>query len=217
MKFQLKALAAAALVCVGGIASAAINTGETGDGELFLLAYDTTSQQTYTFDTGVSMSSFVPGSAAASPFTLDGFNSFLSTSTASTIRWGVYATDRLFPTSLYTTAATGASAINPTLTKLNNTNGALSSFANSTNQAVGTHATQANGSGTRTTPPASPVDFTYGGNILGANNNFSSNLSFNTTGENCSAMRRPLWPTHQCALFVVPPVRAHKLRSTLIS
>jgi PEP-CTERM motif len=127
------------------------------------------------------MSAFAPGAAAAQSFTLTGFSSFLATSTAATIRWGVYAADRLAPASLYTTAVAGAAATNPTLTKLGNSNTALSSFINVTNL-LGTHATSANGWALQTIAPTSSTDASYGGNILGANGNFSSNLSFNTTG-----------------------------------
>ncbi|WP_457336140.1 PEP-CTERM sorting domain-containing protein [Rhizobacter sp. P5_C2] len=181
MKFRMKALAAAALVAVSGLANATIDNGQTGNGELFLMAYDTTSQQTYSFDTGLLMSALTPSSVSLQSFALTGFDSFLATATAATIRWGVYAIDRLAPTSLYTTAADGASATNPNLLKINNSNGALASFINDANQR-GNHATDANGYFLQTSAPFGPTDFSYGGNILGANGNFSSNLSFNTTG-----------------------------------
>jgi len=181
MKFRMKALAAAALVAVSGLANATIDNGQTGNGELFLMAYDTTSQQTYSFDTGLLMSAFSPSASPLEAFTLTGFSSFLATATASTVRWGVYAIDRLAPTSLYTTAAANPSLTNPNLLKINNSNGALASFINDANQR-GNHATDANGYFLQTSAPFGPNDFSYGGNILGANGNFSSNLSFNTTG-----------------------------------
>jgi PEP-CTERM motif len=178
MKFQLKALAVAVLASVSGLASATIEAGNTGNGELFLMAYDTTSQQTYSFDTGVLMSAFAPTTAAGQSFSLTSFSDFLATSTASTVRWGVYARDGL----AHTTAVTGAiSATNPTLTKLNNSNTALVSFINSTN-VLGSHVTAANGYAIQTAAPTSGTDLSYGGNVLGVNGNFSSNLSFNTTG-----------------------------------
>jgi PEP-CTERM motif len=181
MKFQLKALAVAVLASVSGLASASMDPGNAGNGELFLMAYDTTSQQTYSFDTGVLMSTFAPATGAAQNFSLTSFSDFLATSTASTVRWGVYARDGLAPTSLYTTAVVGAAATNPTLTKLNSSNVALQSFINSTN-VLGTHATATNGYAIQTAAPTSGTDLSYGGNVLGANGNFSSNLSFNTTG-----------------------------------
>jgi hypothetical protein len=183
MKFQLKALAVAVLASVSGLASAAIDLGNVtnGSGELFLMAYDTTSQQTYSFDTGLTMAGFAPTTGTHQDFSLTSFSSFLASSAASTVRWGVYAKDGVVPYTLYTTAVVGAPTTNPTLTKLGNANSAMESFINAT-APLGTHSTTANGYAIQTAAPTSTIDATYGGNIVGANGNFSSNLSFNTTG-----------------------------------
>jgi hypothetical protein len=179
MKFQLQTLAAAALLATSGLASAAIDSGATGNGELFVIAYDTTSQLTYSFDTGVLMSAFQPTTATSQSFSLDGFSSFLASSSASTVRWGVFAADRVNPTALYTTSL-GAVATNPNLSRINNINSALSSFSNAHN-INGTHASQANGSAT-VAATGEAVDFGYGGYIFGSGNNFNANLSFQATG-----------------------------------
>jgi hypothetical protein len=180
MKFQLKALAVAVLASVSGLASATIDAGNTGNGELFLMAYDTTSQQTYSFDTGVLMSAFAPTTAAGQTFSLTSFSSFLASATAATVQWGVYARDGLAPLSTYTTAVVGAAATNPASSKISNMNGAITSFVNATN-VLGAHVTSTNGWAI-SAPSVGVTDFSYGGNVLGAAGNFNSNLAFNTTG-----------------------------------
>lgn len=180
MRFTFKAIAAAALLATAGLASATMNDGiVNSDGELLLIAFDTTSQLTYSFDTGVKMSEFQPATAASRSFSLDNFGSFLTSSTASTVRWGVFATDRLNPIQLYTTGL-GPVAKNPIQLQINNVNGALGSFMNQTNL-VGTHATQANGNAIVAGTGAN-IDFGYGGYILGPDNNFNRNLSFLAVG-----------------------------------
>ncbi|MEY2892162.1 MAG: hypothetical protein RJA98_2070 [Pseudomonadota bacterium] len=90
MKNSIKLIAAAALVATSGFASAAINNGSTGDGELFFMAYDSTSSLTYVFDTGVLTSAFQPLTAATQSFALTGFASFMATASMNTTAWGVF-------------------------------------------------------------------------------------------------------------------------------
>src|SRR5688572_7431240 len=71
MKHQFKVLADAAVLALSGAANAAIDNGSTGNGELFFVAYESSTLLTYTADLGKLMSAFTP-SATSQSFALSG-------------------------------------------------------------------------------------------------------------------------------------------------
>jgi hypothetical protein len=186
MKLKLKVLAAAALIAAGASAHAAMDSGSTtqNSGELLFVAYDPTTLLTYSFDTGLRYQDFLPTTTASATFSLDSFGSFLSqvgSGNQAGVRWGVFATDGASPVGLLTTQ-NGTGGSNPATSRINNIVGGLGSFT-AVHNTLGTHVTQANGSATYQADSAtSGTDGGYGGRLLGSNNNFNSNLSFNATG-----------------------------------
>lgn len=97
MKFSLKTLAAAvALAAAAGSASAAIDNGVTGNGELFFSAWDGSSS--FTYDMGMSIDAYEATAASTSVLTWDGsftsaYGSWLSTANESALKWNVMALD----------------------------------------------------------------------------------------------------------------------------
>lgn len=184
MKLKLKALAAAALVAVSFGAQAAVQTGSgTNDGELVFIAYDPVTLLTYSFDTGIGYQSLLPNTTTSLSFSLTDFSSFLSqvgTANQAGIRWGVYASDALSPIGLLTTQ-NGTGGSNPATSRIAAINSGIQSYFNVHNQ-LGTHATSANGYAIYQADSANPNDGGSGLRLLGPNNNFNSNLSFNATG-----------------------------------
>jgi hypothetical protein len=140
MKNSIKLIAAAALVATSGFASAAIDDGyASGNGELFFRAYDSIGQQSYIFDTGVTMSSFLPATAASTTFSLTNFATFLSTANVANTTWGVYAIDGLAGTGKIGVYTTGADSVatNPASSKISAINDALKSAVGLANIAAG--------------------------------------------------------------------------------
>jgi hypothetical protein len=170
MKNSIKLIAAAALVATSGFASAAIDTGATGNGELFFRAYDSTTTQAYFFDTGLSFASFTPAAATNQTFSLTNFASFLSTVTASTTVWGVYGTDNAAPTGFYTTAVSAIST-NPKLSNISNINGRMVNAANLANIAAGNADTALNNNSVVTGASTATSGF------LDTGLNFTNNLA----------------------------------------
>ncbi len=99
MKFSLKTLAAAvALAAAAGSASAAINDGSTGNGELFFSAWD--GATSYTFDTNMTIDAFEASKNAAGNLDLvwgadftSSYGSWLASANTSSLQWSVLAMD----------------------------------------------------------------------------------------------------------------------------
>lgn len=99
MKFSLKTLAAAvALAAAAGSASAAINNGATGNGELFFSAWDGASS--YNYDMNLAIDAFETSFNAAGKLNLvwgadftSSYASWLSTANKASLQWSVLATD----------------------------------------------------------------------------------------------------------------------------
>jgi hypothetical protein len=186
MKLKLKALAAAALVAAGVSAHAAVETGPgVNSGELVFIAFDPASLLTYSFDTGLRFQDLLPNTTTSLTLALDtNFSSFLTQVGAANqagIRWGVYGSDGASPTGLLTTQ-NGTGGSNPATSRINAINSNMASLF-AVHNFIGTHATQANGSAIYQANAATAgTDGGWGGLLLGPNNNFNSNLSFNATG-----------------------------------
>ena len=133
MKF--KPLAAAAALVLAAPAFAAIAPGSSGNGELFLNVYDSTTQVSYAFDTGVFMDDFfVQGQAETgahlsfSVAALPLYQTFRSLAVTSNLQWSVVAIDATGSTApglqrLFTTLKVGDEAKVVTQTNANLTNG----------------------------------------------------------------------------------------------
>ncbi len=93
MKHQLKILAAALAVVAAMPASAAlIADGTTGDGNLFLTAWDSVAQRSYTLNLGITESAFTGTSNLS--FTPDAnMLTFLAGVTPANVNWNVVALD----------------------------------------------------------------------------------------------------------------------------
>ena len=155
-----------AIASIGAAHAAITNNTVEGGGELYLVANKVNAgvSYTYTFDTGLSFASFLPGAAAAQAnqaFNLAGdsnWTSFLSQAGGATgVKWAVYAGNNfdsgtaggqqiMMTTNKVSTGMVGSTTAN----RLNDTrmNTGLQNtavFLNATNQ-LGTHSTQANGS-----------------------------------------------------------------------
>jgi hypothetical protein len=174
-----KTLIALAVAAATAPAMAAIDVATTGNGELFLAVSNWTaaseaSRVTYTFDTGIKMDDFLPGSAAAttgSTTALTGWSTFLSTlataggSTAD-LRFSLFALDstltgtynatnagarRVLTTSTLNAAGVtepgdgvGESLQNIDLTNITALSSKVSQFLNATN-GLASHSSTANG------------------------------------------------------------------------
>ena len=129
-----KPLTAAALVLTAP-AFAAIAPGLSGNGELFLNVYDSTTQISYAFDTGVSMDSFfVQGQAETgaqlsfSVAALPLYQTFRSAAVTANLQWSVVAIDSTGSTGtglqrLFSTVRAGDAAKVGNQTNANFTNG----------------------------------------------------------------------------------------------
>jgi hypothetical protein len=112
MKLKLSFLAGALALAVTGQANAAFNAGNnavTGNGDLILSIWDTTTNTSYTSDLGVTMDSFIggpivnggasfvagsAGNAGTGTWAADAtLTSFLAGANAATTQWNVTATD----------------------------------------------------------------------------------------------------------------------------
>lgn len=98
MKFSLKKLAAAAVLAAAATgASAAIDNGAGGNGELFFNAWD--ANTSFTFDLNVSINAFETSLAAAGPLNLSwagfapAFNTWLAGVNTAELEWNILATD----------------------------------------------------------------------------------------------------------------------------
>lgn len=99
MKFSLKTLAAAiALAAAAGSASAAINNGTTGNGELFFSAWD--GATSYIYDMNTTIDAFEVSKNAAGNLDLfwgadftSGYGSWLAAANTPSLQWSVLAMD----------------------------------------------------------------------------------------------------------------------------
>lgn len=132
MKNSIKLIAAAALVATSGFASAAIDTGATGNGELFFYSVDTVTKNAYYFDTGLTMSSLTPTAATGAAFSLTGFSSYLASVDKSTTVWSVLAADGIAPLNFYTTTFSPVSA-NPIAKNIPTIRAGITNAANDAN------------------------------------------------------------------------------------
>lgn len=91
---KLKLIAAAALFAVAGQASASIANGTSGNGELFLSVYDTSTLTSYTRDLGITMNDFIAsGNTTNLSFAANSLLTSNITLSNSTVRWNVAALD----------------------------------------------------------------------------------------------------------------------------
>lgn len=84
MKFKLKAAVAALAMVAAGGANAAIETGVTGNSELFFSVFDSVNQISYTRDLGLTIDQFLAGQNGSFSFAADAtLSSFINTANAS--------------------------------------------------------------------------------------------------------------------------------------
>jgi hypothetical protein len=126
MKFSLKTLAAAlVLAATAGGASAAINDGATGNGELFFSAWD--GATSYTYDMNLSIDAFETSKNAAgalnlawgSDFTTN-YGSWLTTANTSSLQWSVLAMDSSGQRRILATVGSTMTATNSRIDALRN-------------------------------------------------------------------------------------------------
>lgn len=138
MKFSLKTIAAAAVLAAASAgASAAIDAGATGNGELFFSAWD--ANGSYTRDLNITINSFETQLAASGSIDLSfakdaTFTSFLAGADAATLKWNLVAADTVNPLRLLTTYTTTV-VTSDLLTKSALTN--VRNFATAVNGVIG--------------------------------------------------------------------------------
>ena len=175
MKMKMTMLAGALALSVAGQAGAAIlgNSTTPGGADLILNVWDTTSATSYTLDLGISLASYVAGTATVpTSWTADAnFTSFLAGATASTTVWNVAGMASGTAFSAYNFLTTASS------TPGSMSNGVVKSFNSSTDPfmtAVATAAGTANSVvvANATNPTA------YAGGVGNWSNNFGGKATF---------------------------------------
>lgn len=93
---KLKLIAAAAMFAVAGQASASIANGASGNGELFLSVYDTSTLTSYTRDLGITMNDFIAnGNTTNQSFAADALLTSTFNLGSSSVKWNVAALDTI--------------------------------------------------------------------------------------------------------------------------
>lgn len=186
MNFKLNALVAAALLSAAGSASAAIDNGALGNGELFFNIWD--ANGSYTLDLNVSIDAF-QGDLATGVFTdLSAdttFTSFLAgVADTSALQWNVMATDTSGARRLLTTYT--APEVSPTKTNdvIRSAAGATQTFIGYVNTNLGANdsvavtsaSTAWAGKATFKDTVGSLLNFSNAGTL--ANDSYASGLGF---------------------------------------
>lgn len=178
MKFSLKKLAAAVVMAAAATgASAAIQDGMQGNGELFFNAWDGASS--YTFDMNITIDDFIsaynaPGKMEllwGSDFT-SSYSSWLVKADSSLLTWNILSADSLSATRMITTQTPSdeLSATQNPGADIRSSIAGINIFLGDVNQAIGS------ADHLITVGDTSP---TYGGQFGG---NFGGGYSFDTTG-----------------------------------
>lgn len=183
---KLKLIALAGLLAATGAANAAIDTGATGNGELFFSVWD--GANSYTRDLNITIDAFQSGIAAAGSFntvfnlSADSlFTSYLASANLSTLSWNISAADSLGARRLIETYSTlPATTITNDLVRT--TILATASYATAVNSGIKTQGNSDSAVFAANTPGyannASGIKFgTNGGGLLNFNNSgsFASN------------------------------------------
>lgn len=173
---KIKTLAAAAALVLAAPAFAAIAPGLSGNGELFLNVYDSTTQVSYAFDTGVRMDDFfVQGQAETgahlsfSVATMPLYQTFRSIAVASNLQWSVVAIDSTGSNSpdlqrLFTTVRASDTAKVVNQANSNFTNGIGATQGGRFFDTVNGIAIQAAGQSTHIVVPADQSNYIINGN-----------------------------------------------------
>lgn len=188
MKFSLKSIAAAAVLAAASAgASAAIDAGATGNGELFFSIWD--ANGSYTRDLNITINAFETQLAAAGSLNLSfaqdaTFAAFLAGADAATLKWNVLAADTVNPLRMLTTYTTSkvTSDLN---TKVALTN--VKNFATAVNGVIGANDSVmvnsgsnayagSNANGRFGTNLGNQMPFSNAGTL--ANDSFASGLNF---------------------------------------
>ena len=126
MKFSLKTLAAAvALAAAAGSASAAIDNGQGGNGELFFSAWD--GATSYTYDMNTTIDAFEASKNAAGNLDLvwgadfmSGYGSWVANANTSSLQWSVLAMDSSGQRRILATVGSSMTATNSRIDALRN-------------------------------------------------------------------------------------------------
>ena len=173
---KIKTLAAAAALVLAAPAFAAIAPGLSGNGELFLNVYDSATQVSYAFDTGVFMDDFFAQGQAESGAQLSFgvaalplYQTFRSLAVTSNLRWSVVAIDSTGSTApglqrLFSTVKTGDEAKVANQTNGNFTNGIGASQGGRFFDTVNSPNLQLAGQSTHVVVAADQVNFAINGN-----------------------------------------------------
>jgi hypothetical protein len=139
MKFSLKSVAAALVLAASAAsASAAIENGANGNGELFFSAWD--GQSSYNYDLNVSIDAFETNKNASGLLNLSygsdftsSFSSWLSTANTAGLQWSILATDTVGARRILSTVATTLPATNSSATTLRTTATAVQTYVTAVN------------------------------------------------------------------------------------
>lgn len=198
MKFSLKSVAAALVLAASAAsASAAIDNGANGNGELFFSAWD--GQSSYSYDLNVSIDAFETNKNASGLLNLSygsdftsSFSSWLSTANTASLKWNILATDTAGPRRiLATVGAATLPATNFTADVLRTAATNIQSSVNAINtimvgnSAVTTSTGAASYAGTMTNS-YQKLNFSTAGSL--AANTFASGLVFEKTTANATGL-----------------------------
>ncbi|MHB8621747.1 MAG: VPLPA-CTERM sorting domain-containing protein [Sulfuricaulis sp.] len=193
-----KLVVALALTAAAGQAGAAVVQANTGNGDLFLTAWDPVANMSYSRDLGVTLSSFLssatPAAGLTDVFAGDSlFQSSFANSIASNIHWNIAAGDDLLPAGGSATTPgdlkiLSTSTVTPG-TGFKFTNGFMTTGANNVNNFQGYQVTDPTpaGTGCGTNPSCvitNPADPGFGGNTTWSSSlgGTSATLSNASTG-----------------------------------
>jgi len=139
MKFSLKSVAAALVLAASAAsASAAIDNGANGNGELFFSAWD--GQSSYSYDLNVSIDAFETNKNASGLLNLSygsdftsSFGSWVSTANTTALKWSILATDTSGARRILSTVASNLPATNSTADLMRTGASAIQAYLNSVN------------------------------------------------------------------------------------
>ncbi len=192
MKFSLKTLAAAvALAAAAGSASAAIDNGQGGNGELFFSAWD--GATSYNFDMNLSIDAFEASKNAAGNLNLvwnadftSSYGSWLASANTSSLQWSILATDTVGQRRILATVGAATLPANNSQADLLRTGaGNIQTYINSVNQILtgNSAVTASNAAATYAGTMGANIysTFNFDTSASFANNSYANGVAFEKT------------------------------------